>query len=271
MLMVLLGCGLVSGLDEYAIGEGAGQGGGTGGASDERKLPHDDALIARYWIDDATQPLDGGTLRGSGPLDLDLSLSDGDGNLAWAQQGGGIGLRWDAELDGGGACAPLPPDAFARIDGLQTFTIELVVSEMLGSQPNQRLLFHAGTDDAWGLTLASATTAPYVLYVNNLEYAHSSLFFMGPRQVVHVTADLGSDAVAFIVNGMAVGMLPQTNTASDIVLFVDAALCLGNREADDRSPMAVLSYAALYDRALSLLEAQAHAEALLDDDDGLLE
>ncbi len=270
-LMVLAGCGLVSGLDDYGLGDAGASAGGAGGGPAERALPHDDALIARYWIDRPATPVAGSTLRGAGPLDLDLQLSDGGGNLAWEQLPGGIGLRWEVELSGGRACARLSEEAFGRIDGLDALTIELVVAELAGTQVNPRLLFHVGTDDAFGLTLVSSTTAPFALYINNKEYARATVFSGTLRQVIHLTADLTAGTAFLIVGGAVLASLPPVGSETRVALFADAALCLGNREADDRSLSGVISYAALYGRALSLTEAQVHAAALREDDDGLLE
>lgn len=317
-------CSVVSGLDEYRLvvyepapvttttgagaaggaggsisgAGGAGQGGagqggqGGQGGSTPVALMGDDALVVRYFINEA-DGMGGLTLHdvpppSATPLDLPVTLDGMQPSLVqdvshWAQS-------WTATNSAGRPTVPITGNKLVTgatsLDGSKVATIELVLKVTAVNGAGSYLFSIAAVngldiDDSFSLRATSTSALQFLWNASGGGDPPSAVagawqnLDLSTRQVVHMVLDTTSATAAarvqLYVNGMGATpdafTPPAQNKTIELTAAVDA-LTLGNDPDGGKSFAGVLYYAALYNKALTAAEIVNNTTILTAGDDG---
>jgi hypothetical protein len=257
---------------------------------DPNALWGDDALVVRYYLDEAAEgPATDSLLDAGPPPVLDLIA---EYNGQWLQpryvaDGGHRGLRWDMHGGGGRGEVAASGTKLAALDGGTEVSFEFVIevtSVFMTTEPFARLLvwqpdvvphgIEMGVLAAWddvasdfSIDLRASWQPGGGLPIGRWPLAGTS-----GRVVVHLVIDTSGaagPAARLFANGVEVPAQFLTEPPVDAPILVsdDARLVLGNRPADNASFGGAVYYAAVYDRALGDDEVSHNAAQLAVDDD----
>ena len=286
-MLITCGCHLLAGsYDIGGTGGSGGEGGGTGGSGAEGGAEGgkggegpsliEDGLVARYFLDDATEGTDPLQARDSGPAPLlNLDINYFDQELMWVTVDGNTGITWDNINSGTKLSTAI--DGTKVADALQDVTAATleIVARVDEARTEETCIFWVGSGaDAGRFALVTPD-------LNTLRFRQGSTGTLWgewtvditSRTVYHVIVDtLQSTApqrMRLFVDGVEqsniASPLPMEGAMVGIGNSVD--LVLGNREDGGRSLAGVLFYAAIYDRALGGDEIEANAAVLSTSDD----
>lgn len=251
-------------------------------------LVGDDALVVRYWLDQAASgPLDMPILdAGPGtPMDLTPVYSPGQAQPDWVEDDGHRGLRWNQHGSGGRGEIALAGTKLAALDGTTSVTLEIVAeltSVFRTAEPWARLvvwqpdvqaygiemgILGAWHDDAFALDVRAAWSPG-----SGDPIARWSLSEHPGRFVAHLVVDTSDPPSSFLrmyLDGSEVEAVFNGEGPPDTAIEVGAEsfLVLGNRPNDNGSFGGAIYYFAIYDRPLDSDEIAHNAARLSRDDD----
>ncbi|MBK9266722.1 MAG: hypothetical protein IPM54_43920 [Polyangiaceae bacterium] len=229
-------------------------------------------LVVRYFLDEADDGQGPTSAVDAAPVPLNLPITYGAGTQPnYTSSITGRGLEWTMADGPGVAKAPVGgTKVSSMLNGKQQVTLELVVAINAATPEFNRVMAIGGSSND-RLTLGVDMTPQFEMQFNETYRARWALTY-GTRRVIHVVVDTTqanlSDRARMYFNGMIQGstmsMLPQ-----NITLNIDqnTYLSLGNRDTQGRSMNGILSYAALYARALTEAEIATNVSFLQSTDD----
>ncbi|WP_438022032.1 LamG-like jellyroll fold domain-containing protein [Sorangium sp. So ce233] len=267
-------------------GEGGSGAGGAGGADCTRDASclTDDALVARYFLDEAKAGSAPTQVEDAAATPMPLALTHGP-EMSFAADGAGhTGLSWTTAGADGRASALIDGTKIqSALQGAVAGTIEAVLRVAEVVEGGSRIV-HIGTGAEGGrLTLRSEAPGQIVFWWNGDHCGGAWDAELPERAVVHGVFDStvqepAADRLRLYINGAPArrrssvggycGMhvsVPPLGTTLD--LPDGRHLVLGNRELGGRTFSGALYYAALYARALTAAEIARHTAALLASDD----
>jgi hypothetical protein len=252
-----------------AVGGSAGSG-GVGGVDPL----DDDALVVRYFLDEAASGQVPGSVQDSAPNPMDMPLSY-SAAMSWVESQGHRGLSWaSAGQDGHAAIATNGSKIRSMLDGSTQATIEVVVAlqsvDALGSR-----LVHLGTGmDPGRFTLASGLPNSFDFRLSNVTVGNWTAVWPSypTRAVLHMVLDTtqanAADRALLFVDGAVKGnnvvppLIDATIAVPNSEFFV-----LGNRQVGGRSIAGVLHYVAVYAKPLTTATIEQHVSRLTVSDD----
>ncbi|MEM1029448.1 MAG: hypothetical protein AAGN82_03815 [Myxococcota bacterium] len=285
---LLSGCQAFTGDFRVSPGAGGGGGGDTtadgggGGGGGDSTLSNE-ALVVRYYLDEAATGLAPTTVVDAGPEPLLPLLVDADAEgsgLTYVTVDGHRGLRFETlDLD---ARVLSPADdgkIETSLEGQTSATIELVAAiEEVDVSDQSRLVWIGAGNESGRFALNARDT-------NELEFRWQPgsqvggrwITDLGLRGVVHLVVDtadpepaqrarLFRDGVEIARSG---GDPPELGEPIGLVGADENRnhLALGNAEGRFRNPVGDIYYAAIYARPLREDEISRHAALLLENDD----
>lgn len=252
-------------------GPGAGGSAGVGGGS---SVLVDTGLLARYWIDEASEGTDPPSLQDAAPNPQPLTITYADG-LVFATNDGNRALLFPSPDQGGLAEVAIDGTKLAAIDGVSAATLEAVIHLTAATSNGDRIIhFGAGTSR---FSLEATSTTQLKLDFNHVDglgigtWDVADLSVMG-RVVVHAvldtTVDPPSDRVRLHLDGVIqTGTITPPTKDDVIVLTSGQSLVLGNRLPAARSMGGYLHYAAVYLAPLTSAEIAQNVAVLTASDD----
>lgn len=257
---------------------GTGSDGMAGDAGSSSPLSGN-GLLVRYFLNEAASGQAPLFLADASANEVDLSISyDEPTDPVWASTPAGRGLRWLSLLSSGRACSTgtAPSVIEQRLTGASTATWEVVASVADATTGPSRFT-NIGVDALWALGLGYDGTNIILGVLDRFrtDWARWPVD-MTNRRVLHVVFDSNAPDPADRAHAYVDGVRQPAPTGLAIpagsTLTVDAAaeFCIGNRGSGgvyNRALVGVISYVALYDRALDASEAAANAAVLMANDD----
>jgi len=259
-------------------GMGEGGSGGVGGGPTTDPLT-DQALVVRYFLDEAdtgTVPADA---LDAAPNPLALPLDYGMGNLEYSEVAPHQrGLTWLVVGDAGHAENVVGTKIINRLNNDKRLTIEMVAAIDAPMNGGARPLIIGKSDPGCGnycdeLGLRD-TGRELRLSFNDDEVAYwPAPWSATQRSVIHVVVDSTQpnpdDRAVLYVNGVVVSSSQAVTLPLDATLLLssDGSLSVGNRAEISRSPAGTIHYAAIYEQSFSQARVTAHANRLLVSDD----
>jgi hypothetical protein len=246
-------CSLVFPSDEYTSGNDPGAGNGLQG----------DALVARYFINEAasgTEPL---ALLDSSSTGLDLSIGYEE-EAHFGERAGNRGLFWDDWADSGAASGLIGGTAVGEaLSRARQATIELVVA----------------VDEGPGTLLSISDGMSLVLTMDAVEvswmaFVHSWSNFPvdGSRRVLHLRVDTDANTPLELFTDAArlqsAGGNPVIPDDALPPVSGSSTLWLGNENDGSASIRGGILYLAIYGSALTKDQIEHNRDLLLVSDDG---
>ena len=257
---------------------------------DPSGLVGDDALVVRYWLDEASAGPLSTPILDAGPapvMDLEPFYSEGQSQPVWVEDDGHRGLRWNAHGSGGRGEIPVAGTKLAALDGTTSVTFEFVAevtSVFLTTEPFARLVVWQPDVDAYGIEmgiLAAWESDAFALDFRaswapggGLPIARWSLADHPGRIVGHLVVDTTDPPAGFLrmfLDGQEVEAVFNDEGPPGVGIEVGAEsyFVLGNRPNDNGSFGGAIYYLAIYSRPLDDAEIAQNAALLARDDDPL--
>jgi hypothetical protein len=256
---------------------GTGGSGGSGGAGGQPPsgLLVDDALLVRYWIDEAASGTALQVLQDAAPDPLNLTIAFA-GVGSFATHDNNRALHFPQPNGAAYASVSIDGTKLAALTGSRRATIEAVVHLEQATNLGDRIV-HVGALTSFFSLEATSTTSAKLDY-NDADAQGIGLWQVADlnaagRVVMHAVlnteAATPSDRVRLYINGVAQpgGTLNPPTLNDAISLPGGQYLVLGNRLPAERSMGGFLHYAALYLEALTQAQIDHNASALLASDD----
>lgn len=255
----------------------------TGGSDG---LAGDDALLVRYFLDEASSGAARAPILDAGPppaLDLEPFYSSGQPN--YVEDDGHRGLRWDDHGSGGRGQVALADTKLAALDGTTAVTFELVVdvtSVFMSEEPYSRLVVVQPDVEPYGIEMGLLTSWHEGNHAIDFRaswdpgagppIARWSLAEHPERFVAHIVVDTTDPPAGFLrmfLDGQEVDAVFNDEGPPGVELEVgaDSFLLLGNRPNDNASFGGAVYYLAIYGRPLDDGEVAHNAALLASDDD----
>lgn len=260
-----------------AQGGAGGVGGSPGGAGGAPPVLSDDGLVARYYLDEASDGQGPNEALDAAPNPLNLPITYSAG-MTYAEEGGHRGVAWNAiDLLGNIATPVGGTKVETALDGGTTGTIEVVV-RLVDANPSSSRLVHIGEDSESGrftLYADDNASAGFDWLQPGAESAVWPVPFLASgRTVLHVVLDTDLADVASRVRLYVDGNLATENgtgipplLGETTKLIPTAHFSIGNRFIGARSFVGVLFYAAVYSTALTPADVATNVAVLTASDD----
>lgn len=233
----------------------------------------DQGLLARWWIDEATEGQGPPTLLDDAKSPLPLSLIYDAGWPVFTVQDGSRGIYWDQVGRNGRAQSTIMGNKLGTLlDDSTTATFELVLSvDGLIGQTSRFL--HVGNGSGTDLAIGSNDFGLLEVRWRNVATMYFSTMWTGDRQILHVVVDTSQpapvDRVRAYVDGVELQPTAESGPTQVGLPFADnASFVLGNRGDGQRSIAGSLHYAAVYLDPFKPTQVAINAAALKASDDG---
>jgi hypothetical protein len=272
--------------DDSNTGEPTSTSGSDTGSRDG--LLGEDALIVRYWLDEAASGALSEPIVDAGPepaMHLQPSYSGLQNQPDYVEDDGNRGLRWTQHGGGGRGEIALAGTKLAALDGATSVTFEFVAevtSVFETVEPFARLVVWQPDVEAYGIEmgiLSSWEAGDFALDFRaswdpggGLPIARWSLAGHPGRVVGHLVVDTTDPPAGFLrmfLDGQEIEAVFNDEGPPGVGIDVgdESFLVLGNRPNDNGSFGGTIYYLAIYGRPLDEAEIAHNAAQLSADDD----
>ena len=232
------------------------------------------ALVARYWMEEAASGQSPTQLIDDQVSPLDLSITYDGANPTYIAPSTGRG--WSSATTTNNGRASILADGTkiqTALDGSTKASIELVVRVDAASSSGTRLIHIGSSTESGHFTVeASPTKIEFYLFGETIRGEWNPAWD-ATRMAFHLVYDstqpTAADRVKLYKNGVLLSKTGGTDPPLNETISVPAgkSFVIGNREVGGRSLDGDITYAAVYDGALSASEISSQATALLANDD----
>lgn len=250
-----------------SVGGGGAAGGGSGVLVDR-------GLLARYFIDEATNGQQPTHLRdaASDPIDLPVTYTT---SVGFTGQTPHRGLRFDATGGMGRASVLMDGTKLTALEGITQATLE-VVATLDAADPLGSRLIHVGdlgNESRFSLQARSTTEVDFEWRGSTPDFGLWQVADLAQqRAVLHFVFDTpaanAQDRGRLYLDGVRqAATIAAPQPSEPLQVGTGRFLVVGNREAGERTPQGVIHYAAIYAAALTDAEIVTNAAALTAADD----
>ncbi len=234
------------------------------------------ALVARYWMEEVASGQSPAQLIDDQVSPLDLSITYDGANPTYIAPSTGRG--WSSATTTNNGRASILADSTkiqTALDGSTKASIELVVRVDAASSSGTRLIHIGSSTESGHFTVeASPTKIEFYLFGETIRGEWNPAWD-ATRMAFHLVYDstqpTAADRVKLYKNGVLLSKTGGTDPPLNETISVPAGkyFVIGNREVGGRSLDGDITYAAVYDGALSASEISSQATALLANDDSV--
>ncbi|HEY5922208.1 MAG TPA: LamG-like jellyroll fold domain-containing protein [Kofleriaceae bacterium] len=227
-------------------------------------------LVARYFIDEASAGIDPTALVDSAPNPLALPLTYSAG-FNFKQLPHGWGLQWTSISEDGRASVSVAGTKLAALASSKTWTYEVVLDVRMQGTQSRIMGVNNNVSNYGNASLLTGSATDLRLYMEpEVASWNGNIDLARGRTVLHavVATTAASDRATVSIDGMLVARNSNDFAPSTMPIFgATDFFTLGNVEGSSRSFVGDLSYAAVYDVALTEAKIAANTALLLANDD----